>query len=425
MKALNAIFLAIVIAGIAERSTASGSIFFTPYAVSTLVAPDGYTPTSYQAIPSGIAVDNGGNVYFSDVWMSRLIYMLPPGGPLTVIAGNASTIMDGTNTDAGFNSPTALAIDMSGNLYVADTSSSLIRKITHVGTNWVVTTAGTRTAGGFGIAGHNDGTNVVGQFDDPEGVAVDQNGVIYVADTGNRTIRMLVEDGTNWITSTIAGKAGISGIADGTNDTARFEYPEAIAVNAQGILYVVDNYTHVRQIAPVGTNWVVTTLFVVQNENEAPKNGTNSVTPIAIGNAAGITVDSVGNLFFASSYSLQRVTLSGTDWIGTTLALVNGLPTGIAVDAAGTLYFTDTRNRTITTARPALQYAVTNNQFVFSWPTTPPGGYMLQSSTRLGQGAVWSPLTNGIVTSGVDFTLTNAIDTSISEMFFRLARPPQ
>ncbi|MCX6902403.1 MAG: hypothetical protein NTW03_02755 [Verrucomicrobia bacterium] len=113
--------------------------------------------------------------------------------------------------------------------------------------------------------GSADGTNSDARFNNPYGVAVDASGNIYVADTGNKTIRELTPDGTgtNWVVRTIAGLAGNSGSADGTNSAARFACPFGIAVDASGNIYVVDLYSYtIREVTPdgTGTNWVVRTV---------------------------------------------------------------------------------------------------------------------------------------------------------------------
>lgn len=137
----------------------------------------------------------------------------------TTIAGYASSgSVDGTNSTARFSYPRSVAVDTNGNVYVADTLNSTIRKITSVGTNWVVNTI----AGLAGSYGSADGTNSAARFAGPSGVTVDNGGNVYAADMGNDTIRKLTPVGTNWVVSTIAGMVTNSGSADGTNTAARF-----------------------------------------------------------------------------------------------------------------------------------------------------------------------------------------------------------
>src|SRR5208282_3238513 len=118
---------------------------------------------------------------------------------------------DGTNGAAQFALPFGTAVDSVGNIYVADAVNHTIREVTPVGTNWVVTTL----VGQAGSAGTNDGTGNAAQFNGPGGVAVDTNGNVYVADTANHTIRKVTPVGTNWVVTTLAGLGGSAGSANG------------------------------------------------------------------------------------------------------------------------------------------------------------------------------------------------------------------
>jgi hypothetical protein len=128
---------------------------------------------------------------------------------------------DGTNSAARFSQPAGIARDSAGCLYVADAYNHTIRMITPVGTSWVVSTV----AGTPGQSGSTDGTNSDARFNEPAGVAVDTASNLYVADTLNDTIRKITPAGTNCVVSTIAGYAGRSGSANGTNTHARFNQP--------------------------------------------------------------------------------------------------------------------------------------------------------------------------------------------------------
>ena len=130
---------------------------------------------------------------------------------------------------------------------MADTANQLIRKVTPLGTNWVVTTL----AGQLGTVGSADGTNQAAQFTFPNAVAVNASGELFVADSGNYTIRKLTPIGTDWAVTTVGGVAGAAGSADGTAATARFNSPYGVAVDSSNNLYVADSGNNtVRKAIP-------------------------------------------------------------------------------------------------------------------------------------------------------------------------------
>lgn len=199
--------------------------------------------------PVGIAVDGVGNIYVAEVG-NNVIRKITPGGVVSTLAGTAGLAgsTDGPSGGASFNSPKGVAVDGDGNVYVADTSNQTIRKITPAG--MVSTLAGMSGAGGSA-----DGTGGNARFADPWGVAVDGAGNVYVADFYNCTIRKITAAG---VVSTLAGTVGTSGNTDGMGSAARFNYPEGLAADVAGNVFVSDTHNHsIRKITPDGT---VTTL---------------------------------------------------------------------------------------------------------------------------------------------------------------------
>ncbi len=296
--------------------------------VTTLAGGPGYNSGSADGTrnaaqfnyPVGVAVDTNGNVYVAD-FSNNTIREITPVGPnwvVTTLAGLAGSVgsANGTNSAARFYNPADVAVDGAGNLYVADINNCTIREVTPVGTNWVVTTL----AGLAGSAGSANGTNSTARFNYPEGVAVDSAGNVYVADSYNHTIREITPVGTNWVVTTLAGLALNYGSADGTNSAARFYYPEGVAVDGTGNVYVADQGNNtIREIAPVGTNWVVTTLAGL-TRSFGSADGTNSAARFAY--PSGVAVDSVGNLYVADNdnFTIRKMTPVGTNWVVTTLA---------------------------------------------------------------------------------------------------------
>ena len=199
--------------------------------------------------PGGVAVGSGGDLYVTDTGNS-IIRKVTSAGVVTTLAGTQGTSgsTDGTGTAASFNQPFGIAVDGSGNLYVAELGNNTIRKVTQAG---VVTTL----AGGAATAGSTDGTGTAALFNQPVGIAIDGSGNLYVTDTGNDTIRKVTSAG---VVTTLAGSPGQSGTADGTGSAARFNSPRGIAVDASGNLFVADSANGtIRRITPAG---VVTTV---------------------------------------------------------------------------------------------------------------------------------------------------------------------
>lgn len=163
---------------------------------------DGTGAAARFANPIGVAVDRDGNVYVGDTYNST-IRKVTATGVVTTLAGTAGMpgSADGMGAAARFNHPNGVAVDSAGNVYVADTQYSTIRKITPAGV--VMTVAGSAT-----ITGSADGTGAAVRFNGPRGVAVDGADNVYVADTFNSTIRKVTSAG---VTTTVAGTAGVTG----------------------------------------------------------------------------------------------------------------------------------------------------------------------------------------------------------------------
>ena len=345
----QSLFVALCLSGILTTQAQSN---YEPYSFTTLagVAPgstDGAGSAARFNHPYGVAVDNAGNLYVADTY-NNMIRKITPSGVVSTFAGAAGIRggADGTGSAARFNQPFGVAVDSAGNVYVADTANQAIRKITLCG---VVTTL----AGQTGNPGSADGTGGSARFFYPQSVAVDSAGNVYVADTANYTIRKIAPSG---VVSTLAGQAGSSGSADGTGSAARFSFPNGVAVDNVGNVYVADsqNYT-VRKITPAGA---VTTLAGLAGSSGSV-NGTGNAARFIFPN--GVAADGAGNVYVADAgdNTIRKITPAGAV---TTLAGLAGssgssdgtgaaarffYPAGVTVDSAGSVYVADTSNNTI------------------------------------------------------------------------------
>ena len=258
--------------------------------------------------PEGIAVDKYGALYVADT-MNNKIRKITPQGVVTTLAGSRDNYgggmgKDGTGTAASFSSPEGIAVDQYETVYVADTMNNKIRKITPSGV--VTTLAGGGMGGGAGIG--KDGTGTAASFSSPEGIAVDQYGTVYVADTMNGKIRKITPAG---VVKTLAGGAmgGDPMGQDGIGSAASFSSPKGIAVDIYGNVFVTDgdaSSSKIRKISPAG---VVTTL--AGGGMEAPGMGQDGAGASAsFSQAKGIAVDGSGTLFVADTMNnkIRKIT---------------------------------------------------------------------------------------------------------------------
>lgn len=303
-----------------RKVTPSGTVTTLAGLPGSPGSADGQGSAARFLYPDRLVLDAAGNLFVSD--NGHTIRKVTADGIVTTVAGLAGTSgsADGIGNAARFNGPSAMALDKAGGLYVADTLNFTIRKLTPTGTNWVVTTL----AGRAGTAGSADGTGSAARFDHPQGLAVDGLGNLYVSDTDNFTIRKIAPVGTNWVVATLAGLALNSGSGDGTNSAARFNAPLGLALDNTGNLYVSDllNST-IRKVAPAGTNWVVTTLAGLAG-NPGAIDGTSSAARFDA--PYSLAVDSTGSVYVADwlNDAIRKLTPHGTNWVVTTLAGLGG-----------------------------------------------------------------------------------------------------
>jgi uncharacterized repeat protein (TIGR01451 family) len=316
---------------------------------------DGTGSSARFYYPCGIAVDSAGNVYVSEI-LNQTIRKITAAGVVTTIAGAAGVNgrTDGPGPVARFSNPADLAIDSTGNLYVADNLNSTIRKIV-LGSSMRDITVST-FAGTAGVIGSTDGTGAAASFNGPYGLSVDGAGNIYVADTYNHTIRKI---NSARVVTTFAGTAGIYGAADGAGSAARFNTPTDITVNSAGTLLYVADYSN-NEIRKITANRVVSTFAGSFNN---PPGGVGFVEGTGraarFGNPNGIAVAGTTVYVADSNNTIRKITstgvvttLAGTPGVpggadGTGAAAQFNFPCGLAADSKGNVYVADLNNCTI------------------------------------------------------------------------------
>ena len=292
-------------------------------------AKDGSSAVATFELPQGVAVDKSGNVYVADSF-NDLIRKIAPDGTVSTLAGQANVAGYANGANATFNSPTGVAVDNAGNVYVADQGNNLIRKITPNGN--VSTLAGIA-----GVSGSLDGNSAT--FYAPSGVAFDNSQNLFVADAGNNLIRMITPAGN---VSTFAGSVA-PGAKDGQGAAARFNHPIAISVDLFGTLYVADEKNNmVREISPQG---MVSTL--AGNGNSGSTDGIAQNATFSY--PGSIIADNMGNVYVGdvSTFLIRKIAVTG-------YKIDKPLPAGLSFDQT-----TGTISGIPTVQSPSTDYTIT------------------------------------------------------------------
>ena len=329
-------------------NTIQAQVIYEPYTFTTFAGAakqsgsvDGNDVSARFYFPRGVGMDASGNIYVADS-INNTIRLITPTGMVTTLAGKTPALAgsaDGIGGAARFDNPYGITLDGNGTVFVADTYNFIIRKITSGAA--VTTLAGSPQR--YGLI---DGVGAAARFWDPYGIAVDKAGNVYVADSSNNAIRKVTPSGE--VTSYFANPP--------------FSLPSGVAVDAVGNIYVADQGNHmIRRIMPAGSE----TTLAGSVGKVGSSDGLGSVARF---NApAALALDSSGNVFVADSQNctIRKITPSGFVTTLAGLAMTNGSangsgsvarfdnPTGIFVDAAGSIYVGDTDNNTIRKGVPA------------------------------------------------------------------------
>ena len=288
-----------------------------------------------------VTVFGGGPLHYQ--WLSNGKNL--PAYTVTIVAGGGNSGLGdgGPATNAELNQPVGVAVDASGNLFIADSENNRIRE---VGTNGIITTL---AGGGQNYPG-DGGPATNGILANPSAVAVDGNGDVFVADTYHERVRKV---GSNGIITTVAGNGLYGFLGDGNVGTnAELTYPYGLAVDAHGNLFIADENN--ERIRKVGTDGIITTVAGVGGYETTGYSGDNGpATSASLSSPHGVAVDPYGNLFIADSGNFRvrevgvnsiitTVAGGGYGGIGSMATNVNlGYPYSMAVDPYGDLFVAD------------------------------------------------------------------------------------
>ena len=311
--------------------------------------------------PRHVTVAADGSLYVADGENHR-VRRIAPDGTITTVAGKGTAGSHGDGgpaTEAAINTPHAVALDDAGNLFIADSMSARIRKVTPDGT--ITTVAGTGVEGFSG----DGGPGTLAKIRNPKGLEIGPDGALYISDGLNHRVRRLDPDGT---ITTVAGNGAATSAGDGGPATdASIRVPRGLDFDAAGNLYVAEGDGH--RVRRIGTDGIITT---VAGTGRLGYNGDGIPAATAfLNDPHGVVVDGSGRLFIADTDN-HRIRMVAADGTISTVAgtgqsgdggsgLVSyysalGNPRGVTLDAAGDLYISDTgshRIRKVTTPTAA------------------------------------------------------------------------
>jgi sugar lactone lactonase YvrE len=335
---------------IVKKVTTSGLITTIAGTGAASSAGDGGAATNASLMyPTGIAIDSSGNIYIAESVNIRKITVST--GLISKFAGGTygNSGDGGPATSAAFTSPAGLSFDAAGNLYITDAGSHVIRKVDTSGN--ISTVAGTGSAGYTG----NSGAATSATLNSPQHAVMDSSSNLYIADTGNNVVRKVNSSG---VISTIAGTGSSGSTGDGGLATsAKFNYPSSLALDALGNLYVTDQYNStVRKI-------VLSSGVISRTAGQIGLSGTTGdgglATSAKFWHPRALATDGSNNLYVSDSYGLKirKVTVStgnistiaGTGSVaqeglnGQATASPLSSPSGVAVDSLGNMYISNNR----------------------------------------------------------------------------------
>ena len=357
LRSLPFLSVLCVVGAVLAAPLRAQSNYATPYTFTTIAGTanvsgttDGPGGTALFNSPSALAIDSGGYIFVADT-INHEIRMITPAGVVSTIAGSTTPgIGNGIGTAAHFNRPGGVAVDHTGSVYVGDTNNHAIRKIAFDGT--VSTFAGIT-----GSSGTANGNGTSARFKNPNGIAFDSADNLYVADTQNHAIRKITPAGD---VTTFAGIIGSAGNEEGPRGVARFNFPRSVAVDSAGNVYVADLFNYrIRKITPLGDT---TTLAGAGTIGSADGTGGTA----KFWEAYGVGVDAAGNVYVADTANdlIRKITPTGVVTTlggainqgdganGTGSAAHFNSPYGVVLDPAGVLYVVEAGGHVVRKGTP-------------------------------------------------------------------------
>jgi len=329
--------------------------------------------------PIGVALDNANTLYIADQVNNR-VRQVPVAGTINTVAGDGVTGYSGDGAaaiNAALDAPCGVVVDPSGPFYIAD-YQNVVRKVIPASANEIVTVAGTGAYGFGGDGGIGVQTGPpAALLAHPCGISLAKNGNLYIADSGNNRIRMI--NPTGYI-STVAGSPVQGFLGDGGLATyAQLNTPQGVVADSAGNLYFTDTMNNrirkVTFLSPCNATTGNCPAIITTIAGSSPPGGDGGFSGdggpavnAQLNRPFGLALDAAGNIFFTDSYN-QRVreinistgiitTIAGSGVSGFSgdggpaLSATFGFPTGIAVDTAGKIYVADTQNNVIRMITP-------------------------------------------------------------------------
>ena len=377
------------------------------YTITTIVGNniggflgDGSAATGAQlSNPLGMALDSAGNLYIADSSNQRVREVV--NGTISTVAGNGTAAFLGdaaAATSAELDLPSGVAVDSSGNLYIADTYNCVIRKV--AGGN-ITTYVGSDTNYAVNCGGGGDhGLAINAQLANPTGLALDAAGNLYIADAGNSNIRIV-----NKVTGIIT-PLSITGI--------NLNSPKGVAVDAAGDVYIADTGNgRILKVTPVGSITKTTTVAGTGVNGYSGDGG--PATSAQLNNPYGVALDAAGNIYITDTNNQRVRMVSAATGIITTVAGTGrsgyagdggpstsaqlSFPRGILVDASGKIYVSDAQNnviRLLTAAPPAIVGVITASGFG-GFKSIAPGTFIEIYGSNLAAGSMdWGEAFSGV-----------------------------